>query len=103
MTSSLIIGATRGLGAALVKQYAAQSSSLVFATTRSGAAPGGFPDGVKWLRNIDLTKSNVGDSLTSQLKGEKPLDVVVRCKLGLKSRFNVIDFVTSRLSTLGDS
>ncbi|KAI1405219.1 oxidoreductase [Hypoxylon fuscum] len=77
MTSSLIIGATRGLGAALVKQYAAQSSSLVFATTRSGAAPGGFPDGVKWLRNIDLTKSNVGDSLTSQLKGEKPLDVVI--------------------------
>lgn len=76
MTSALIIGATRGLGAALVKRYTAQSTS-VFATTRSDTAPSGFPNGVKWLSNIDLTKSNVGDSLTGQLKGAKPLDVVV--------------------------
>ncbi|KAI2614950.1 oxidoreductase [Hypoxylon sp. NC1633] len=77
MTSALIIGATRGLGAALVKGYASQSSGTVFASTRSGTAPSGFPSGVKWLPNIDLTKPDVGDALTSQLKGQKPLDVVV--------------------------
>lgn len=77
MASALIIGGTRGLGAALVKQYAAQSTS-VFATTRSDTAPSGFPNGIKWLSNVDLTKSNVGENLTGQLKGAKPLDVVVR-------------------------
>lgn len=76
MASALIIGGTRGLGAALVKAYAAQSTS-VFATTRSDTAPGGFPNGVKWLSNVDLTKSNVGENLTGQLKGTKPLDVVI--------------------------
>ncbi|KAI1779089.1 oxidoreductase [Hypoxylon cercidicola] len=75
MPSALIIGATRGLGAALVKEYAAQSTS-VFATTRSDTAPNGFPNSVKWLSNVDLTKPNVGENLTRQLKGAKPLDVV---------------------------
>ncbi|KAI1092799.1 oxidoreductase [Rostrohypoxylon terebratum] len=77
MGSTLIIGATRGLGASLVKEYASNPSASVFATTRSGDAPSGFPNGVKWLSGIDLTKPNVGDNLTSQLKGEKPLDIVI--------------------------
>ncbi|KAL7621549.1 hypothetical protein AAE478_008874 [Parahypoxylon ruwenzoriense] len=77
MASALIIGATRGLGAALVKEYASQPSTFVIATTRSGAAPSGFPDGVKWLFDIDLTNPNVGHSLVNQLEGEKPLDVVI--------------------------
>ncbi|KAI1764394.1 oxidoreductase [Hypoxylon sp. FL1150] len=76
MASALIIGATRGLGASLVKEYAANSTS-VFATTRSDIAPSGFPDGVKWLSDIDLTRSNVGENLTGQLKGVQPLDVVI--------------------------
>ncbi|KAI0172668.1 oxidoreductase [Hypoxylon sp. FL1284] len=76
MASALIIGATRGLGAALVREYSARSTS-VFATTRSDVAPGGFPNGVEWLSHIDLTKSNVGHNLTGQLKGAKPLDVVI--------------------------
>ncbi|KAI1417302.1 oxidoreductase [Hypoxylon sp. FL1857] len=77
MTSTLIIGATRGLGASLVKQYASDPSTTVYATARSSSTPSGFPNGVKWLSNIDLTKSDVGDRLASQLKGEKPLDVVI--------------------------
>lgn len=81
MGSTLIIGATRGLGASLVKEYASNPSASVFATTRSSDAPSGFPNGVKWLSGIDLTKSNVGENLASQLKGEKPLDVAVCLKL----------------------
>ena len=76
-TSALIIGATRGLGAALVKNYSARSSTTVYATTRGKSGPSGFPDGVKWLTGIELTSSNVGDELTKQLKGQKALDVVV--------------------------
>ena len=77
MPSALIVGATRGLGAALVKEYASQNATDVYATTRSGRAPEGFPSSVKWLTNIDLNKSDVAGSITEQLKGAQPLDVVV--------------------------
>lgn len=78
--SVLVIGATRGLGAALVKQYASQSSTKVYATTRSNAGPSGFPENVEWLTEIDLMNSSVGDTLVAKLKAKTnaPLDVVVR-------------------------
>lgn len=76
MVRALIVGATRGLGASLAKRYASQASNQVFTTVRS-STPKDFPESVKWLSSIDLLKPNVGDELTSQLKGEKPLDVVV--------------------------
>ncbi|KAK8102818.1 oxidoreductase [Apiospora sp. TS-2023a] len=77
MASVLIVGATRGLGASLTKQYASQPSTAVYATTRSGSGPQGFPDRVKWLPNIDLLKSDIGDSLAGQLKGQQLLDLVI--------------------------
>lgn len=78
MPSVLVVGATRGLGAELVKQYASRdSASSVYATSRSDKKPEGFPENVKWLSNIDLTSSSVGDELTKQLKEEEPLDTVV--------------------------
>lgn len=76
MVRALIVGATRGLGASLAKRYASQASNQVFTTARS-TVPKDFPESVKWLSKIDLLKSNVGDEVASQLKGEKPLDVVV--------------------------
>jgi hypothetical protein len=77
MLSILVVGATRGLGAELVKQYHSDHSSTVFATTRSGSAPEGFPEGINWVTNVDLTKPNVGDALTTQIEVQKPLDAVV--------------------------
>ncbi|KAK7917091.1 oxidoreductase [Apiospora marii] len=77
MVSVLIVGATRGLGASLTKQYASQPSTTVYATTRSGSGPQGFPDHVKWLPNIDLLKPDVGDNLAGQLKGQQSLDLVI--------------------------
>lgn len=81
MASVLIVGATRGLGASLTKQYAAREANTVYATTRSSSGPKGFPESVHWLTNIDLTKSTVGDELAKQLQGKKPLDVVVSKRL----------------------
>ncbi|KXJ93886.1 oxidoreductase [Microdochium bolleyi] len=77
--SVLVIGATRGLGAALVKQYASQSSAKVYATTRADAGPDEFPASVVWLTGVDLMNSSVGDSLVDKLKAKTkaPLDVVI--------------------------
>jgi NAD(P)-dependent dehydrogenase (short-subunit alcohol dehydrogenase family) len=86
MVRVLIVGATRGLGASLTKQYAAKESSTVFATTRS-SIPESLAQSAKWLSGIDLQKPNVGDDLAAQLKGEKPLDLVVSIKtIGLCSK-----------------
>lgn len=83
--SILIVGATRGLGAALTKQYA-RIGKTVYATTRSSQAPqsGGFPDNVKWLPSIDLTEEKAADSLVKPLQGTDPLDTAVRFPCGLK-------------------
>jgi NAD(P)-dependent dehydrogenase (short-subunit alcohol dehydrogenase family) len=74
----LVIGATRGLGAALTKQYA-NAGRAVFGTTRSSEGPktGGFPAGVKWVPNIDLTQKQAGANIAKFLKDSKPLGTVV--------------------------
>jgi NAD(P)-dependent dehydrogenase (short-subunit alcohol dehydrogenase family) len=70
MPNILIVGGTRGLGAALVSLYAAQPSTTVYATSRSTTPPTDSalrnPD-INWLSNIDLTKPTCGDDLASQL------------------------------------
>jgi hypothetical protein len=78
MSTVLIVGATRGLGASLTKFYAEQGST-VFATARSQDGPKGFPSSVKWLTGVDLMNPEVGNTITSQLidKGLKSLDAVV--------------------------
>lgn len=75
----LIIGGTRGLGAELAKQYAAGKSEPVYATTRSGNAPDGFPETIRWLTNINLMDSGVGDAVVSQIDTASPLSTVVSC------------------------
>jgi NAD(P)-dependent dehydrogenase (short-subunit alcohol dehydrogenase family) len=77
MLATLIVGATRGLGASLAKQYASKASTLVYATTRAASPPAGFPDHIKWLSNVDLTSPDVGDNLAKQLQGGQPLDHVI--------------------------
>lgn len=79
MSPVLVVGATRGLGASLTKQYAANPDITVYGTTRSKAGPEkGFPETVKWLPEVDLMDSKVGDHLVSLLGGSKPLSAVVR-------------------------
>lgn len=74
---AIVVNDTQGLGASLTKQYASQPSTTVYATTRSGSGPQGFPNRVKWLPNIDLLKPDVGDNLAGQLKSHQPLDLVI--------------------------
>ncbi|RSL56888.1 hypothetical protein CEP54_008589 [Fusarium duplospermum] len=76
MPSILIVGATRGLGASLVKQYA-RAGNTVYGTTRSSKGPEEFPEQVKWITGIDLTQSNVGEKLANLLDASQPLDSVI--------------------------
>ena len=70
MPNLLIVGATRGLGAALTSLYASKPSTTVFATTRSSAPPSSpSAPNIKWLLKIDISQPDVGQSITSQLNG----------------------------------
>jgi NAD(P)-dependent dehydrogenase (short-subunit alcohol dehydrogenase family) len=77
MAPVLIVGATRGLGASLVKQYAAKEGTTVYGTSRSQGTPKGFPESVKWVGEIDLMEPSVGDNLVKQLEGLEPFSAVV--------------------------
>ncbi|PHH85404.1 hypothetical protein CDD83_460 [Cordyceps sp. RAO-2017] len=78
MSRVLIVGATRGLGASLVKQYAARAGAVVYGTTRANAKPAGFPAQVQWITGLDLMKADVGDVLVKQLGADaQPLSAVI--------------------------
>lgn len=88
MTTVLIIGATRGLGASLANAYVEQKDTTVFGTTRSAAAPEGLNEKINWVPHIDVADSGVGGRLVNQLGslgggggmtagGVKTFDVVV--------------------------
>ncbi|KAJ9605909.1 hypothetical protein H2200_009758 [Cladophialophora chaetospira] len=76
MRNILVVGASRGLGAALVKHYASKPSTVVYATARS-ERPRDDPNtkNVKWVSNIDLMKSTCGSELASQVK-DTPISAV---------------------------
>jgi NAD(P)-dependent dehydrogenase (short-subunit alcohol dehydrogenase family) len=79
-TKVLVVGATRGLGEHLAKQYAAQDGTTAYGTARAESAPKEFPDKVKWLTGIDLTDSQVGDKIVKSLDSKDKLSVVVSYK-----------------------
>ncbi|RQM06654.1 hypothetical protein DH86_00001275, partial [Scytalidium sp. 3C] len=85
MPNILIIGATRGLGASLVKEYASNKDNEVYGTTRSTSGPKNVSDHVKWVPQIDVSSKNVGSDLVSELDklgaagsgGNRAFDVVI--------------------------
>lgn len=81
--SVLIVGATRGLGAALTKLYGAQGGP-VYATTRSAEPPGSpdLPANVKWLTGIDLMSRDVGDKIVASLAAIAPPEANEPSSLG---------------------
>lgn len=83
MSRVLIVGATRGLGASLARQYASRPDVTVYGTTRSNAAAKDFPENVKWLTGVDLMDSAVADTLVSQFPdSNNPLSAAVSNKDG---------------------
>lgn len=70
-----VVGATRGLGKALVDLYASEPNTYVYATARYDA-PQKHASNVRWLSNIDMSKEVAGRNITGQYSGEGPLDIL---------------------------
>jgi NAD(P)-dependent dehydrogenase (short-subunit alcohol dehydrogenase family) len=77
MTLIVVVGATRGLGASIIKQYAGKGDNTVYGTTRSSEGPKDFSADVKWLPDIDLMQQNVGEKLADLLEPSRPIDILV--------------------------
>ena len=76
MVNVLIVGATRGLGASLTKEYA-KGSNHVFATSRSSSAPESSQN-ITYIPNIDVALEDAGSSLVTQLRpSKKTLNIVI--------------------------
>lgn len=70
MSTVLVIGASRGLGASLVKKYAGNSNNFVFATSRSAEAPESTQN-ISYIPGIDVASESAGATLVSHLKPAK--------------------------------
>lgn len=75
MPTSLVIGASRGLGLELAKALHAKGNT-VFATVRSPPPPQTFPDGVNVIPSVDVGTEDAGKAVVEGLKGSK-IDLVV--------------------------
>ena len=73
MPNVLVVGATRGLGAALVSYYSQQPSTTVYATSRSSStrSDSSKPNNVHWVTKIDLMSPSCGTKLASSLKSTR--------------------------------
>ena len=72
----LIVGATRGLGASLTKQYSDQGN-FVFATSRSSKTPQATPK-IYYIENIDIAEAAAGLSVAAAIKeSNKTIDIVI--------------------------
>lgn len=77
MPSVLVVGASRGIGAELVRQYL-RAGATVHATVRDVGSPGELAeiDGAIHLHQLDVTDSVRTDVLAAELAAA-PLDVVI--------------------------
>lgn len=79
MPTVLIVGATRGLGAELAKQYAS-SGNRVYATARHIAPYTGnpeFPSNIVWIPEIDIAEQQAGFKIAARLSSETYIDILI--------------------------
>lgn len=78
MPNVLVVGATRGLGKELVKQYSQKNQ--VFGTSRHTAPQkddANYPSGVTWIPDIDISHPDAGKKIAASLTGSAHFDIVV--------------------------
>ena len=74
MSDILIVGASRGLGASLAKQYASKGDH-VYASSRSNAPAD--TENITYISGIDVAKEEAGSTLVSRMGPEKKLKTVI--------------------------
>jgi NAD(P)-dependent dehydrogenase (short-subunit alcohol dehydrogenase family) len=78
MPTVLVVGATRGLGASLVAQYAARPGTTVLATTRSSAPPSDAAvKPTRWITGIDISQPAASGLLAAAVAPSAPVDTVI--------------------------
>ena len=75
MPTVLVVGASRGLGLELVKQYAQYDGNKVLGTSRSENKQ--TTKNVKWISGIDIATKEAGTKLADACESSKPIDVVI--------------------------
>lgn len=75
MPTVLVIGASRGLGSELAKQYAASKKNTVIATSRSHEEEA--PKDIKWISGIDVASKDAGTKLAHGCKSYAPIDIAI--------------------------
>lgn len=73
MPTALIVGATRGLGYELAKQYA-EKGFTTYGTARS--SPKDASKDINWITNVDIAEPTAGTTIADGLSGNKP-DVII--------------------------
>ncbi|KAJ4373268.1 hypothetical protein N0V83_003562 [Neocucurbitaria cava] len=78
MSTILVVGATRGLGASIVQTYAANSNNHVLATARASEPPADTKN-ITYVPSIDLEHPDAGSKLIKFLESKNlsHLDVVI--------------------------
>ena len=74
MSNVLIVGATRGLGLELAKQYQARGDNV--SGTARADPPNDATAGIKWVPNVDLSVESAGSNLVRGLARDD-LDLVI--------------------------
>jgi NAD(P)-dependent dehydrogenase (short-subunit alcohol dehydrogenase family) len=75
-TSILIVGATRGLGNELLKQYANAPANTVYGTAR-GDPPSSTQPNIKWIGGVDIGTEEAGKSVVAGYKENSAIDTVI--------------------------
>lgn len=75
MPTVLVVGATRGLGFELAKQYA-ERGDTVYGTARS-KKPQEAPTNINWTDGIDVAEESAGAKLAKSLDSSQKLDIVI--------------------------
>lgn len=73
MPTALIVGATRGLGYELAKQYA-EKGYTTYGTARS--SPKDASKDINWITGVDIAEPSAGQTIADGLSGNKP-DVII--------------------------
>lgn len=78
MPTVLVVGATRGLGASLVEEYAKDANNQVIGTARSSDPPAATSN-IMYAPNIDLESPEAGSNLVKYLQAKEiaHLDILI--------------------------
>lgn len=90
MPNVLVIGATRGLGLELARQYSEQGHNVT-GTARSNR-PSNFPLPIKWITGVDVAEESAGKTIVDGLEGAKQDLVILSAGYFGKESFDEPDY-----------